>query len=202
MHAGGITGQRYGVGYGIGPPVWPARVAVRWRRGRGRGEHAARGGRGGRLMRHAGATAQAIGALPIAMVQPALGALLVPSPRRAEAAGPAGPPTREAAIGVAAIAGGTQEEGLPAPPARPHEEGRHGPAGPERSGGQWTSTRECATREASRPRPRGVGVPGGLEGSAPGPHPFPSGVAAAYLKITMPFHSQRQDVRIFTLLDG
>ena len=40
-------------------------------------------------MRHAGATPGAVGALPITVVEPALGALLVPSPRRAETAGAA-----------------------------------------------------------------------------------------------------------------
>ena len=152
-------------------------------------------------MRHAGATAGAIGALPIAVVEAALGALLVPSARGAERASAAFPPTRETAIGVAAITREAQEEGLLTKAARPHQEDGHGPAGPERSGGQWTNTRGCATTPASRPRPRGVGVPEGLEGSAPGPHPSPSGVAVAYLKIVTSFHTLRQSVRIYTLLD-
>ena len=71
-------------------------------------------------MRHAGATAQAVGALPIAMVEAALGALLVPSARGAETAGAPFPPTGQTAIDVATIAGRTEEEGLPAQAAGPH----------------------------------------------------------------------------------
>ena len=82
-------------------------------------------------MRHAGATAQAIRALPIAMIEAALGALLMPSARGAKTAGAAFQPTRETTVDVTAIAGGTQEEGLPAQEAGPHQEDRHGPAGPE-----------------------------------------------------------------------
>src|SRR5512139_611662 len=134
------------------------------------------------------------------MVEPALGALLVPSARGAETAGAPFPPTGQTAIDVATIAGRTEEEGLPAQAASPHQEDGHGPAGPERSGGQWTNARECATRGASRPRPRGVGVPEGLEGSAPGPHPSPSGAVAAYLKTLTRFHSPRQSARICTFL--
>lgn len=137
-------------------------------------------------MRHAGSAPNPIGPLAIAMVEPAFRALLVPLARGAETASAAFPPTREAAIDVAAIAGGTEEEGLPAQAARPHQEDRHSPAGPEGFGGQWTSARECATTGSSRSRPRGVGAPEGLEGRAPGPHPSPSGVAAAYLKIPPP----------------
>ncbi len=139
-------------------------------------------------MRHAGVTAEAIGALPVTMIEAAFGALLVAPAGRTETAGAAFPSTRETAVDVATITGGTEEEGLPAPSARPHEQDRHGPAGPERAGGLWTRTRECATREASRPRPRGVGVPEGLEGSAPGPHPFLSGAAGASLKILIRFY--------------
>ena len=200
--SGEIIGKELTRGDDIGPPFWPTPRGNRDdRRGRGREEHAARGGRGGSLMRHAGATAGAVGALPIAVVEAALGALLVSPPRRAETPSPAFPPTRETAIDMAAITRGTQEEGLPTKAAGPHQEDGHGPAGPERSGGQWTNTRGCATTPASRPRPRGVGVPEGLEGSAPGPHPSPSGVAVAYLKIVTSFHTLRQSVRIYTLLD-
>lgn len=137
-------------------------------------------------MRHAQAAPGPIRALAIAMIEPAFQALLMASARGAETAGAPFAPTREAAVGVAAITGGAEEEGLPAQAARPHQEDGHGPAGPERSGGQWTSAEECATTWLGRPCPRGVGAPEGLEGSAPGPHPSPSGVAAAYLKIHRP----------------
>lgn len=137
-------------------------------------------------MRHAGSAPGSVGALAIAMVEAPLGALLVAPTRGAETAGPPCPPTREAAVHVAAITRGTEEEGLPAEAAGPHQEDLHGPAGPEMSGGQWTRTRECATTLSSRPYPRGVGAPEGLEGRAPGPHPSPSGVAAAYPKTDLP----------------
>ena len=147
-----------------GPPFWRAPRGNRdGRRERGRAEDAAGGGPRGSVMRHAGATPRAVGALPIAMVQPALGALLMAPPRHAETASAAFPPTRETARAMAAITRGTQEEGLPAEAAGSHQEDRHGPAGPAGSGGQWTNARGCATTTASRPRSRGVGVPEGLE---------------------------------------
>ena len=114
-------------------------------------------------MRHAGLAARPVGPLPIAVIEAPFGALLVPAASRAETPGPAFPPTREATVGMAPITRGTEEEGLPAPPAGPHPEDLHGPAGPEMSGGQWTSVRECATTRSSRPRPRGVGAPEGPE---------------------------------------
>ncbi len=198
---GAILETEHTRGDAIGPPFWPTPRGNRdGRRERGRAEDAAGGGSRGRVMRHARATAQAISALPIAMVEAAFGALLMPAAGRAETAGAPFLPTRETAIGVAAITRGAQVEGLPAQAARRHQEDGHGPAGPERSGGQWTKPRGCATTPASRPRPRGVGVPEGLEGSAPGPHPSPSGVAAAYPKNITRFHSPRQSVRISTLL--
>jgi hypothetical protein len=165
---------------------WPAGKADQRRRERVQQEDAAGGGHEGRVMRHAGSTPSPIGPLAIAVIEPAFRALLVPLPGGAETAGAAFAAARETAVDVAAITGGTEEEGLPAQAARPHQEDLHGPAGPEGSGGQWTSARECATTRSSRSRPRGVGAPEGLEGRAPGPHPFPSGVAAAYPKIHPP----------------
>ena len=120
------------------------------------------------------------------MVEAPLGALLVAPAGRAETARPAFPATREAAVGVAPITRRAEKEGLPAEAAGPHQEDRHGPAGPEGSGGQWTSAWECATRGSSRPRPRGVGVPEGPEVAALDPHPSPSGVAGAYPKTGPP----------------
>jgi hypothetical protein len=137
-------------------------------------------------MRHAGPAPNPIGPLAIAVIEAPLGALLVPLPGGAQTAGAPFAATREAAIDVAAITGGTEKEGLPAEAARPHQEDLHGPAGPEGFGGQWTSARGCATTGRSRSRPRGVGAPEGLEGRAPGPHPLPSGVAAAYPKLSSP----------------
>ena len=165
---------------------WPAGKADRRRRERVRQKDAAGGGRRGRVMRHAPAAPRPIGPLAIPVIEAPLGALLVAPAGGAERPGAAFPPTREAAIDVAAITGGAEKEGLPAEAARPHQEDLHGPAGPERSGGQWTRTRECATTGVSRSRPRGVGAPEGLEGRAPGPHPLPSGVVAAYPKTHPP----------------
>jgi len=137
-------------------------------------------------MRHAGLTPGPVSPLAIAMVEAPLGALLVAPAGRAETPGPAFPATREATVSVAPIARWTEKEGMPAEAAGPHQEDRHGPAGPERSGGQWTRARECATTGSSRPRPRGVGVPEGPEVAALGPHPSPSGVAGAYPKTDPP----------------
>lgn len=44
----------------------------------------------------------------------------------------------------------------------------------------WTKGRRRGTREQVDPRPRGVSRPEGLEGLAPGPHPFTSGAQTAY----------------------
>ena len=96
-------------------------------------------------MRHAHAAPGAVGSLAIAMVEAAFEALLVLPAGGAQGPGAAFPPTREAAVHVPPIASRAEEEGLPAQAARPHEEDRHGPAGPAGSGGLWTGTGECAT---------------------------------------------------------
>ncbi len=182
-HGGSITGEGH---HKFGLRIvasWPAERADQGRRReRVRGEDAAGGGVGGRVMRHAQSAPGPVGPLTIAMVEAPLGALLVAPAGGAETAGAAFPPTREAAIDVAAITGVAEEEGLPAQAARPHQEDLHGPAGPETSGGQWTSAEECATTWLSRPCPRGVGAPEGPEVATLGPHPSTSGVAAAYPK--------------------
>ena len=81
-------------------------------------------------MRHAGSAPGPIGPLAIAMVEAPLGALLVALAGGANTPGAPFAATRRAAIDVAAITGETEEEGLPAEAARPHQEDRHGPAGP------------------------------------------------------------------------
>lgn len=114
-------------------------------------------------MRHARPATGALGPLPVAVIEAPLGALLMPPTRGTEPPGPTLAATRSAAVGVPAITGLAEEEGPPAEPAGPHPEDLHGPAGPEMSGGQWTSVRECATSQSGWPRPRGVGVPEGPE---------------------------------------
>jgi hypothetical protein len=84
-------------------------------------------------MRHAGPAAGPVGALAIAMIEATLGALLMASPGGAKGAGAPGSPTWGTAVGMPPIAGGTEDEGLPAPPAGPAPEARHGLVGPERS---------------------------------------------------------------------
>ena len=81
-------------------------------------------------MRHAGSAPGPIDPLAIAMVEAPLGALLVALAGGANTPGAPFAATRRAAIDVAAITGETEEEGLPAEAARPHQEDRHGPAGP------------------------------------------------------------------------
>jgi hypothetical protein len=94
------------------------------------------------VMRHARLTPGPVGPLPIPVIEAALAALLVPLAGRAETADAAFPATREAAVGVAPITRGTEEEGLPTEAAGPHQEDLHGPAGPENSGGA-RQTREA-----------------------------------------------------------
>jgi hypothetical protein len=151
-------------------------------------------------MRHARAAPDPVGPLAVAVVEAAFGALLVPPPGGAETPGSAFPAARGAAVGVAAITRVAEEEGLPAEAAGPHQEDLHGPAGPEMSGGQWTSAREYATTVSSRPYPRGVGAPEGPEVQALGPHPSTSGVATAYPKTPSPSTLRTAEVRIYTLL--
>jgi hypothetical protein len=86
-------------------------------------------------MRHARLTAGPVGALPVPVIVAPLRALLVPPAGGAETAGASFPATRGATVGVPTITRGTEEEGLPAPPAGPHQEDLHGPAGPEIAGG-------------------------------------------------------------------
>ena len=127
-------------------------------------------------MRHAGTTAGAVGPLAIAVIEPAFRALLVPLARGAQTADAAGPPTREATVDVAPIAGGTQEEGLPTPAAGPHQEDLHGPAGPEMSGGGWTNAGGCATPTAGRSTPpAGWNGPGAWSLLLQAPIPSPPG---------------------------
>ena len=184
--AGPTIGMGSGEVWHIGSSRLATAEARRGHRGRARREGATGWRGGGSLMRHAGATPGAVGPLPIPMIEPALETLLMALAGGAETLGAPFAATRGATVDVAAIAGMAEEEGLPAEAARPHQEDLHGPAGPEGSGGQWTSARECATTGSSRSRPRGVGAPEGLEGRAPGPHPSPSGVAAAYPKMPPP----------------
>ena len=152
-------------------------------------------------MRHAGTTAGAVGPLVIAVIEPAFRALLVPLARGAEAAGAAFPPTREATVDVTPIAGGTQEEGLPTPSAGPHQEDLHGPTGPEISG--WAGQ----TREGVR-HLRQVGPRPPRGGTARGPGACSSRLPSLHLRgrgslpeTLLAFHSQRQRVRISTVLD-
>jgi hypothetical protein len=86
-------------------------------------------------MRHVGPTAGPVGALAVAVIEAALRTLLMASPGGANAPRAPGPPTREATVGMPPIAGRTEDEGLPAPPAGPAPEALHGPMGPERSSG-------------------------------------------------------------------
>ena len=85
-------------------------------------------------MRHAGATAGAVGPLVIAVVEAPFEALLMAASGGAETAGAACVAPRRATVGVAPIAGATKDEGLPAPPAGPQAEDLHGPVGPEMTG--------------------------------------------------------------------
>ena len=84
-------------------------------------------------MRHADPAAGPVGALAIAMIEPALRTLLMASPGGAQGAGTPGTPTWGATVSMPPIAGGTEDEGLPAPPAGPAPEALHGLVGPERS---------------------------------------------------------------------
>ena len=86
-------------------------------------------------MRHADSAAGPVGALAIAMIEATLGALLMAAPGGANGARASGPPAGEATVGLPPIAGGTEDEGLPAPPTGPAPEARHGPAGPAGSSG-------------------------------------------------------------------
>jgi len=90
-------------------------------------------------MRHPRATAHPIGPLAIAMVEAALGALLVPVSGGAETPGAARVTTRETAVRVAAVAAATQEEGLVTEAAGPDPQDLHGPLGPAMSGRHWSS---------------------------------------------------------------
>jgi len=145
-----------------------------------RQEDATRRGRLGRVMRHAPLAAGPVGALPVPVIQPPFGALLVAAPRGAETPGPALAATGRATVGMAPITGTADEERPPTEPAGPHSEDLQGPAGPEMSGRRWTNEQECGISEQVGPRPRGVGRPEGLELPPPGPHPFTSGVGVAY----------------------
>ena len=145
---------------------WSAMGANRGdRQRRTRRQHAGEWGCEGSLMRHARLAAGPVGPLPVAVVQPAFGALLVPAARGAETPGAPLPAARETTVGVPAITRAAEEERPPAEPAGPHEEALHGPAGPEMAGGRWTTGRECGTPGMAGPRPRGVGLARG-----PGAH--------------------------------
>jgi len=91
-------------------------------------------------MRHPHVAPGTVGALPVAMVEAALGALLVPVSGGAETAGAARLAAGTTAVGLAAIARAAQEEGLAAEAAGPDPQNIHGPLGPEMSGGQGTDT--------------------------------------------------------------
>ena len=151
-------------------------------------------------MRHARAAPGAVGPLAVAVIEAALRALLVPLAGGAETPGAALPATRQAAVDVAAIARGTEEEGLPAQAAGPHPEDLHGPTGPEMSGGLDKRGRVCDTYGRSVHAPRGVERPGGLELAPPGSHPFTAGIGAPYLKTASLSTLCAAVVRISTLI--
>lgn len=90
----------------------PHAEGVRLRQ-RVRGQCGGRCKPGGRLIPHAGA----IRALVIPVIEPAFGTGAMPAPRRAEAGMARGRPTRQRAIGVAAVTRGTDREGPAAPAA-------------------------------------------------------------------------------------
>jgi hypothetical protein len=159
-------------------------------RGRERGQDGTGQGRVGRVMRHAGPAAGAVGALVIPVIEAALGALLVAAPRRAETPDTARGSARRAAIGLTAITALADTEGLPAPAADPETEDLHGPTGPEISGRQWTTRAECGTTKAWPPTPpRGVGAPRGPGGISSRPSPSTSEAAAAYSPASDASHS-------------
>lgn len=151
--------------------------------------------------RQARSTPGSVGPLAIAVIKAPLGALLVAPAGRAESAGAAFPPTREAAVGMAPITRGTEEEGLLTEAAGPHQEDLHGPAGPEISGGARQTREGVRHLEQAGPRP-----PRG--GSARGPGAHSSRLPSLHLRgrgslpeNSIILHSDLSaEVRIYTLL--
>jgi hypothetical protein len=169
---------------------WPAAAeALDGRRGRARREGATGYWSGGSLMRHTGAAPGAVGPLAVAVIEAALRALLVPLAGGAETPGAALPATRQAAVDVAAIARGTEEEGLPAQAAGPHQEDLHGPTGPEMSG--WAGQTREGVRHLRQvgPRPPRGGTargPGACSSRLPSLHRRGCGTLP---ENRLPFHS-------------
>ena len=124
-------------------------------------------------MRHAGATAGAVGPLVIVVIEAPFGALLMTASGGPKNAGAACFPTRQATVGVAPIAGATEDEGLPAPLAARRRRismaswARRWPVG----GGHVR--RSVATTRASRPRLPWSGCARGPGDSSSGPSPIP-----------------------------
>jgi len=202
------TGPRIGGGITVGggwsglciAASWPAgRADHGHRRERVRQEDATGRKAGGSVMRHAHRAPRSVGPLAIAVVEPAFGALLMAPARGAETASAPFLAARRTAVGVPTITRTAEEERPPAEPAGPHPEDLHGPAGPEMSGGQWTTAQRCARTSPSRPRPRGVGAPEGPEVQLWALIPLPPGSRQPTRKLRhLPLYS-RPRIRIYTL---
>jgi hypothetical protein len=108
---------------------------------------------GGSLMRHAQPAPSPVGALPIAMFQPALGARLITAAGGPETLHATGAAAGRAAVRVAAIAGPAGEEQPLTPAAGTDAEERHtGSGAGSRSSSPSSSASGAVRRTPSRPR--------------------------------------------------